>query len=58
MRNTKQNGANIKSTPKMAPRARKAINQEGNDTPSTPNLQKSNEKSLIDTIRKKGKRRV
>ena len=51
MRNTKQNGANIKNTPKMALRARKTINQEGN-TPTTPNLQENNERSLIDTIRK------
>ena len=51
MRNTKQNRANIKSTPKMVLRARKTINQEGN-TPITPNLQENNEKSLTDTIRK------
>ena len=50
MRNTKQNGANIKNTPKMVLRARKKINQEGNNTPATPNLQENNEKSLIDTI--------
>ena len=37
-------------TPKMALRARKTTNQEGN-TLSTPNLQENNEKSLIDTIR-------
>ena len=36
----------------MALRAPKMINQEGNNTPSTPNLQKNNEKSLVDTIRK------
>ena len=47
MRNTKQNGANVKNTPKMALRAHK-INQEGN-TPTSPNLQG---KSLIDTNRK------
>ena len=35
LRNTKQNGAKIKRSPKMALRARKTINQEGN-TPSTP----------------------
>ena len=35
----------------MALRARKTINQEGN-TPTTPNLQENNERSLIDTIRK------
>ena len=52
MCNTKQNGANIKNTPKMALSARKTINQEGNATPSTPNLQKNKEKSIIDTIRK------
>ena len=51
MRNTKQNGANIKNTPKMALRARKTTNQEGN-TPSTPNLQENNEKSLINNIGK------
>ena len=28
----------------------KTINQEGNNTPSTPNLQENNKKSLIDTI--------
>ena len=50
MRNTKQNGANIKNTPKMVLRARKKINQEGNNTPATPNQQENNEKSLIDTI--------
>ena len=50
MRNTKQNGANIKNTPKMVLRACKKINQEGNNTPATPNLQENNEKSLIDTI--------
>ena len=33
MRNTTQNGANIKSTPKMAVRARKTINKEGNNVP-------------------------
>ena len=38
MRNTKQNGANIKNAPKMALKAHKTINQEGN-TPTTPNLQ-------------------
>ena len=46
MRNTKQNEANIKSTPKMALRARKAMNQEGN-TPTTPNLQENNENSRV-----------
>ena len=51
MHNTKQNGANIKNTPKMVLRTRKTINQEGN-TPTTPNLQENNEKSLIDSIRK------
>ena len=51
MRNTIQNGGKIKCTPKMALRARKTINKEGN-TLSTPNLQEKNEKSLIDTIRK------
>ena len=30
----------------MALRARKAINQEGNNTPSTPNLQENNENHL------------
>ena len=52
MRNTKQNGANIKNTPKMALRASKTINPEGNNTLSTANLLESNEKSLIDTIKK------
>ena len=52
MRNTKQNGANIKNTPKMALRACKTINQKRNNTPSTPNLQENNERSLIDAIRK------
>ena len=33
----------------MVLRARKTINQEGINTPSTPNLQENNEKSLIDT---------
>ena len=33
MHNATQNGANIKSTPKMAVRARKTINQEGNNAP-------------------------
>ena len=47
----KKNGANVKNTPKMALRARKTINQEGNNEPSKPNLQEKNEKSLIDTIR-------
>ena len=51
MSNTKQNGGNIKNTPKMALRARKTINQEGNNTPSTTNLQENNKESLID-IRK------
>ena len=52
MGNAKQSGTNIKTTtPKMALRARKT-NQEGNNTPTTPNLQENNEKSLIDTIRK------
>ena len=37
MRNTKQNRANIKNIPKMALRARKTINQEGNNTLSTSN---------------------
>ena len=46
-----KNGANVKNTPKMALRARKTINQEGNNTPSTTNLQENNEESLID-IRK------
>ena len=45
-----QNGTNIKNTPKMALRARKTTNQEGN-TLSAPKLQENNEKSLIDTIR-------
>ena len=35
----------------MALRASKTTNQEGN-TPTTPNLQGNNEKSLLDTIRK------
>ena len=52
MHNTKENGANIKSAPKMALRARKAMNQEGNNTLSTSNLQENNEKSFVDTIRK------
>ena len=52
MRNTKQNGANIKNRPKMALRACKTINQKRNNTPSTPNLQENNERSLIDAIRK------
>ena len=43
MRNTKQNRVSIKNTPKMVLRARKTINQEGINTPSTPNLQESNE---------------
>ena len=51
MHNSKQNGANIKNTPKMALWARKTINQKGN-TPATPNIQENNEKWLIDTIRK------
>ena len=51
MSNTKQNGGNIKNTPKMALRARKTINQEGNNPASTTNLQENNEESLID-IRK------
>ena len=51
MSNTKQNGGNIKNTLKMALRARKTINQEGNNTPSTTNLQENNEESLKD-IRK------
>ena len=33
-------------------RACKTINQEENNTPSTPNLQENNGKSVIDTIRK------
>ena len=41
MRNRKQNGANIKNTPKMPLRSHKTINQEGNNTLSTSNLQKS-----------------
>ena len=36
----------------MALRACKTINQEGNSTPSKPNLPEYNEKSLADTIRK------
>ena len=36
----------------MVLRARKTINQEGNNTPSTANIQENNEKSIIDTIRK------
>ena len=52
MRNTKQNGANIKNTSKMAVGTRKTINQDGNNTPSTANLQENNEKPLIDIIRK------
>ena len=51
MCNTKQNGANIKSTAKMALRVRKTINQERN-TPTIPKLYEKNEKSLIVTIRK------
>ena len=43
MRNSKQNGGNIKSTPKMALRARKTINQKGN-TATTTNIQEKNEK--------------
>ena len=39
MCNTKQSGANIKHTPKMTLRACKATNQEGNNTPTTSNLQ-------------------
>ena len=50
MRNSKQNGGNIKSTPKMALRARKT-NQKGN-TATTTNIQEKNEKWLIDTIGK------
>ena len=42
----------IKNTPKTALRVRKTMNQEGNNTALTPNLQENNEKSLIDTIRK------
>ena len=41
MRNRTQNGANIKNTPKMPLRSHKTINQEGNNTLSTSNLQKS-----------------
>ena len=51
MRNTKQNGANIKNTPKMAPRACKTINEEGN-TPSIPTLRENNKIFFIDTITK------
>ena len=51
MRNTTQNRVNMKNTTKMALRACKTINQEGN-TPSTPNLHENNEKNFIDTIRK------
>ena len=51
MRSTKQNGAIRKDTPKMALRSRKTTKQEEN-TPLTPNLQETNEKSLTDTIRK------
>ena len=51
MRNTKQNGANIKNKPMMAPRACKTINEEGN-TPSIPTLHENNEKFFIDTITK------
>ena len=47
-----QNGANIKNTPRRALRPRNTINQEGNNTLSTPKLQKNNEKSLVDTVRK------
>ena len=36
----------------MALRVRKTINQEGENTPSAPNLQESNEKLLIYIIRK------
>ena len=36
----------------MTLRARKTINQEGSNTPSTPNLLENNEKLLIDTVRK------
>ena len=36
----------------MALRTLKTINQEENNTPSTPNLVENKEKSLIDTIRK------
>ena len=49
MRNTKQNGAIRKDTSKMALRAHKTTKQEGN-TPSTPNLQKTNEKNTIRKI--------
>ena len=55
MRNTKQNGENIKNSPKMALRGPNTIYQEWNNTPSTPNLLENDEKSLIDTIRKKVK---
>ena len=37
----------------MALRARKTINQEGNNTLSTLNLQENNRKSLIDTVSRK-----
>ena len=52
MRNTKQNGENIKNASKMAVGTRKTINHDGNNTPSTANLQENSEKSLIDIIRK------
>ena len=55
MHNTKQNGANIKNTPKMVLRACYTTNQEGN-TPSTPNLQENNENCRY--CQKKGKGRV
>ena len=52
MLNTKQNVANIKNKPKMVVSTWKMVNEEGNNTTSTPNLQESNEKSFINTVRK------
>ena len=42
MRNTKQSGENIKATLKMILRSCKTTYEEGNNTPTTANLQENN----------------
>ena len=47
LRNAKQNGANIKNTTNMVLKIYNTINQKGNNTLSTPNLQQNNEKLVV-----------
>ena len=52
MRNTKQSGANIKTSLKVILSSCKTTYEEGNNIPTTANLQENNERSLLKTFGK------